>query len=481
MTRAPLFAAIVVALAACGSEPARLCANGMSCPKGTTCAAKQLACITGTCGDGVLDELEACDDGNIIDGDGCSATCQTLVGCGDGVIDAAKGELCDDGNTASGDGCRGDCRKVEACGDGVKDIGEVCDDGNAITDTTCPYGEASCVVCSSGCDAALARVGNVCGDGTVDLAHEDCDDGNTVTETSCAYGTATCTRCDAACRSIQVGGDVCGDQRRDPAHEACDDGNTTTEPSCPYGTEACEACDATCSTVLVLTGNVCGDHAVDLANEECDDGNTITESACPYGVPICSICAADCTLVPTAGNVCGDGVVDSANEACDDSNTSSCGTCSADCQTVTNRAATGFIAVVTATKIVDGETIVLDDGASPPVAFEYNLAGGVGPGNVAIALGAADSAAAVRTKTRIVINSIGALAITATDGPGNLVLLTDDRATSFGNAALVETVSDTDFAVSGMSGGQGGDCGSGVGCSGNTDCESGSCLGGLCQ
>lgn len=41
-------------------------------------------CLTHSCGDGVLDDGEECDDGNTVGGDGCSATCTTeqrLEGC----------------------------------------------------------------------------------------------------------------------------------------------------------------------------------------------------------------------------------------------------------------------------------------------------------------------------------------------------------------------------------------------------------------
>jgi cysteine-rich repeat protein len=34
-------------------------------------------------------------------------------GCGNGFIEASRGEVCDDGNKTSGDGCRGDCASVE--------------------------------------------------------------------------------------------------------------------------------------------------------------------------------------------------------------------------------------------------------------------------------------------------------------------------------------------------------------------------------
>ena len=67
------------------------------------------------CGDGTLDPGEACDDGNNVDGDGCSANCTVESYCGDGVLDA--GEQCDDGNNVNGDGCSALCTN-EAGGDG---------------------------------------------------------------------------------------------------------------------------------------------------------------------------------------------------------------------------------------------------------------------------------------------------------------------------------------------------------------------------
>jgi cysteine-rich repeat protein len=99
---------------------------------------------------------EQCDDGNILDGDGCSHDCKrefcgdgivnngeacdraltpascnldcTLSRCGDGKLNtfAVPPEQCDDGNSQSGDGCSSVCR-LEHCGNGVVDSGEDCD------------------------------------------------------------------------------------------------------------------------------------------------------------------------------------------------------------------------------------------------------------------------------------------------------------------------------------------------------------------
>jgi large repetitive protein len=98
------------------------------------------------CGDGATAASEGCDDGNNIDGDGCSASCQveTSMGvCGDGTLD--EGEACDDGNTDDGDGCSSTCQTETGpmCGDGTLDPGEDCDDGNMIAGDGC---ENDCTV-----------------------------------------------------------------------------------------------------------------------------------------------------------------------------------------------------------------------------------------------------------------------------------------------------------------------------------------------
>lgn len=67
------------------------------------------------CGDGTLDAGEACDDGNNVDGDGCSANCTVEAYCGDGTLD--PGEQCDDGNNENADGCSALCA-TEGGGEG---------------------------------------------------------------------------------------------------------------------------------------------------------------------------------------------------------------------------------------------------------------------------------------------------------------------------------------------------------------------------
>lgn len=98
-----------------------------------------------SCGNGILDPGEVCDDGNTTNGDGCDANCKP-TGCGNGVV--TEGEACDDGNTASGDGCRADCT-LEVCGDGIVDAGEECDDGNTESGDCC---SSTCGAETGACD-----------------------------------------------------------------------------------------------------------------------------------------------------------------------------------------------------------------------------------------------------------------------------------------------------------------------------------------
>jgi cysteine-rich repeat protein len=59
------------------------------------------------CGNGLLQTGEQCDDGNLLNNDGCSSTCKLEI-CGDGV--KQTNEQCDDGNLINGDGCDSTCK-----------------------------------------------------------------------------------------------------------------------------------------------------------------------------------------------------------------------------------------------------------------------------------------------------------------------------------------------------------------------------------
>lgn len=102
--------------------------NSQNLPYGTACSQSggvicdgSGTCISNAvCGDGITQAGESCDDGNLTNGDGCSAVCTVQSGytctgspsvcnslCGDGVVTGT--ESCDDANNTPGDGCSATC------------------------------------------------------------------------------------------------------------------------------------------------------------------------------------------------------------------------------------------------------------------------------------------------------------------------------------------------------------------------------------
>ena len=96
---------------------------------GWSCSGSPSVCGHAVCGDGVKQAGEGCDDGNTLPMDGCSPTCHneprcgvydaqgkptSAVGacasaCGDGILQQSV-EQCDDGNILDGDGCSSACK-----------------------------------------------------------------------------------------------------------------------------------------------------------------------------------------------------------------------------------------------------------------------------------------------------------------------------------------------------------------------------------
>jgi cysteine-rich repeat protein len=179
--------------------------------------------------------------------------------CGDGLVHAGV-EACDDGNAVDGDECSNACAAA-GCGDGVVQMGEDCDLGANNSETG---------ACLPSCKSAA------CGDGFVLMGVESCDDGNLDDGDGCssvcheprraATGSSTRRRSlrrrqrrrhgrlpqhlpDRGLRRHGRGGE------RDGMPEECDDGNTDDNDACPT---TCK--NAKCGDGFVFTG------------EECDDG-----------------------------------------------------------------------------------------------------------------------------------------------------------------------------------------------------------------
>jgi len=109
------------------------CAKGEICENGS--------CIVEHCSDGI----QSGDEQGIDCGGSCAQECVKLPSCGDGILD--KDEFCDDGNLDVGDGCDDVC-KVEVipkiiCSNGIIETGESCDDKNAADGDGC---SSNCIV-----------------------------------------------------------------------------------------------------------------------------------------------------------------------------------------------------------------------------------------------------------------------------------------------------------------------------------------------
>jgi cysteine-rich repeat protein len=194
------------------------------------------------CGNAIVEDGEACDDGNDDNTDDCTSSCVAAT-CGDSYVQEGV-ELCDDGNATAGDGCSPTCT-LESCGDAIVQPGEACDDGNDVPTDACL---SSCIAAS-------------CGDGFTQTGVEACDDGNEVDTDACL------TSCVAA---------SCGDGFVRAGVEVCDDGNADDTDSCL----------STCANAS------CGDGFIEAGIEECDDGNGTAGDGCS---PQClNECGVDC-------------------------------------------------------------------------------------------------------------------------------------------------------------------------------------------
>ena len=338
----------------CTAPETSICPSGLVCPPGTECAANQDICIRGSCGNGRIDAGEVCDDGNVLDGDNCSADCLSTEDCGNGILD--PDEVCDDGNNENGDGCSADCFSDERCGNGKVDVGEACDVGNNEDGDGCSANCRSTEECGNGivdringevCDDGN-QVNNDdcsndctstldCGNGIVDVENgEECDDGNDDNGDDCVIAPNTlCKKATCGDGWVQAGVEECDGDGRGQGGETPDCNADCTLARCGDGivnAAASEVCDDGpnngrynyCNDTCTKMGAECGDGKVN-GPEACDDGDGNSDTT--YGA-----CGTDCSGWP-AGK-CGDGKVD-PEEVCDDGNTrDEIGplSCAADCQ-----------------------------------------------------------------------------------------------------------------------------------------------------
>jgi len=286
----------------------------------TTTTTTTTTAIPVTCGNGVVDPREECDDGNANNEDDCLESCR-FNRCGDGFVDR-QGPLieeCDDGNRDDRDGCTNACT---LCGNLTVTDPETCDDGNLVDEDFCP---ATCRIefCQAGTvevpvtvklstpDVSAVSIfleypegkidlpgiggdipsGVITGGGSMVIQGNDFEHAvRVVAFDAFNFGTpdlATIrfTRCAGApYPSVE-------DFRCRIEGEATDENQQPVR-------------DVECFVTLPPPENLCGDGVVD-PGEECDDGNTVDADGC---------------LTSCRRNVCGDGFVNPEAEQCDDGN-----------------------------------------------------------------------------------------------------------------------------------------------------------------
>jgi cysteine-rich repeat protein len=332
-----------------------------------------------SCGDGVWSYyLEGCDDGNTMNGDGCSSTCTVEDGwvtTGSFCGPSGSHAVCGDGRVVGGEACDGEewcsalckilcgwtcssanpttCNPV--CGDGMRKGGEKCDDFNIVDGDGC---SASCSI-EAGYSCSGAAFGfycggdgdtcENCGSGTRPFASsKQCDDANTVNGDGCS------SSCRIECGYKCTGGSsehadsctakACGDQRLGGT-EQCDDGNGVDGDGCSSSCSiesgfTCLHYDVSthgCGTKADVCSEVCGDGRV-VGSERgragfCDDGDSVSSDGCS------ATCTVECGFACTGGSpaapdtcisTCGDGKL-AVDEECEDGNLVDGDGCTATC------------------------------------------------------------------------------------------------------------------------------------------------------
>lgn len=144
------------------------------------------------CGDGIIiPGEEGCDDGDADGTSKCNQACSGPVAgwecdsvtggpnsctpiCGDALV--VEGEACDDGNANPGDGCSAACALEATCGNNIVDPGEECDGDGSIAGecNNCKLVDQAQAVCK---DAPLIPTGSFnAGDGTFEIVYEGSND-----------------------------------------------------------------------------------------------------------------------------------------------------------------------------------------------------------------------------------------------------------------------------------------------------------------
>ena len=222
-------------------------------------------CTMRTCGDSKINATagEQCDAGTIMgvnqnanNRDCLAVTCRLNV-CTDGHVNTggpSRIEACDDGNQNNSDGCNNSCQ-LASCGNGLIDPLEECDLGMGVNSNT--------GACTLGCKLAT------CGDNLIRTGVEECDGANVTVGAS----TYTCSPAGGSLPGCRF--QRCGNNVMDPG-EQCDDEFVAPGIVLSAGSHNQDGCTFECKIEF------CGDGIVTTSGpgvEQCDPGTTLAQTS----------------------------------------------------------------------------------------------------------------------------------------------------------------------------------------------------------
>ncbi len=360
-----------------------------------TCTGYRTNACTG-CGNGLVEGLEDCDDNNTSDPSddalvgkdcadfgyytgslGCNATCDDFVTtsctgtCGDGIKNGS--EQCDQGDLGGANcttaglsggplGCKPDCSfdtvNCDGCGNGDVEPGEACD-GNDFNGATCssvnPIFDGGDLACNANCSVNTSACTN-CGNGVVEEG-ELCD-GAAVPFADCSTEgfTAGTLACNSTCNGYDVSDcSTCGDGVIS-GDEVCD-GNDLDGETCQSQNAAYEGGELACADDCgSFAFGRCNDCQAQNGGAGCASGavcSTATdgECQCPLYQEACGavsgVTGGTCVNTRTNPDRCG-----SCSEVCDPGEVCMAGACLDTCNFPLTECTTG----ASARKCVDIQT-----------------------------------------------------------------------------------------------------------------------------
>ena len=211
--------------------------------------------------------------------------------CGDHYVDPDNGEQCDDGNNLDGDCCSATCQfESGSCDDhNVCTTADTCSAG-VCTGTPGPPGVA-CPDDGNQCTSDLCDGNGVCGHAT--LVGASCDDGNACTDADTCVDFARCVG------TAKPNGTSCDDRDPCTTGDACQNGVCRGGP--PLQCPMCSFCDGSAGCVNIVNGTTCDD------GDPCTSGDTCSGGMCS-GTPVacapCLACAGTLGCVPAPNTGC---------------------------------------------------------------------------------------------------------------------------------------------------------------------------------